>query len=258
MPADILALAHEPGYIERYMSGELSCEDQRRLGLPWSEALARRTVRAVGGSILAAEQALEHGLACHLAGGTHHAHYDHPAGFCIFNDLAVISHYLLASGRVSRVLIFDCDVHQGDGTARILQDSAGGHYRVAALRERTSRRARPKAIGTSHCPRAWAMPITCEVVDDALNYLLPLYQPDLVLYDAGVDVHKDDALGYLKLTDEGVAARDESVMRHCLGRDIPVIGVIGGGYSKDRPALARRHGILHHSAQRVWTSSGCH
>ena len=122
-PADILALAHEPGYIERYMSGELSREDQRRLGLPWSEDLARRTVRAVGGSILAAEQALEHGLACHLAGGTHHAHYDYPAGFCIFNDLAVISHYLLASGRVSRVLIFDCDVHQGDGTARILHDT---------------------------------------------------------------------------------------------------------------------------------------
>ena len=96
------------------------------------------------------------------------------------------------------------------------------------------------------------------MVDDALNYLLPLYQPDLVLYDAGVDVHKDDALGYLKLTDEGVAARDESVMRHCLGRDIPVVGVIGGGYSKDRKALARRHGILHHSAQRVWQSSGCH
>lgn len=80
-PADVLALAHDPGYIERYMSGELSREDQRRLGLPWSEALARRTVRAVGGSLLAAEQALEHGLACHLAGGTHHAHYDYPAGF---------------------------------------------------------------------------------------------------------------------------------------------------------------------------------
>ncbi len=92
-PPDILALAHDRAYIERYMGGELSREDQRRLGLPWSEALARRTVRAVGGSLLAAEQALEHGLACHLAGGTHHAHYDHPAGFCIFNDLAVISRY---------------------------------------------------------------------------------------------------------------------------------------------------------------------
>ncbi len=166
------------------MSGELSREDQRRLGLPWNEALARRTVRAVGGSILAAEKALEHGLACHLAGGTHHAHYDYPAGFCIFNDLAIISHYLLQSGRVNRVLIFDCDVHQGDGTARILHDT-------------------PEAITVSlHCEKKfparkaesdWDIPLPkgmgdgdyLKVVDDTLNYLLPLYQPDLVLYDAG-------------------------------------------------------------------------
>ncbi|NBA98112.1 histone deacetylase [Pseudomonas sp. R5(2019)] len=250
-PAEILALAHDPIYIERFMSGELPREDQRRLGLPWSEALARRTVRAVGGSLLAAEQALQHGLACHLAGGTHHAHYDHPAGFCIFNDLAVISRYLLESGAVSRVLIFDCDVHQGDGTARILADT-------------------PEAITVSlHCEQNfparkaqsdWDIPLQrgmgdeeyLHVVHNTLNYLLPLYQPDLVLYDAGVDVHKDDALGYLQLTDNGVAARDEAVFRQCLGRDIPVVGLIGGGYSKDRQALARRHGILHHSAQRVW------
>jgi acetoin utilization deacetylase AcuC-like enzyme len=253
-PADVLALAHDRSYIDRFMSGELSREDQRRLGLPWSDALARRTVRAVGGSLLAAEQALQHGLACHLAGGTHHAHHDYPAGFCIFNDLAIISLYLLQSGRANRVLIFDCDVHQGDGTARILADT-------------------PEAVTVSlHCEKNfparkaqsdWDIPLPMgmgdadylQVVDDALNYLLPLYQPDLVLYDAGVDVHKDDALGYLKLTDAGVAARDERVLRHCLGRDIPVVGVIGGGYSKDRLALARRHGILHHSAKRVWENN---
>lgn len=85
-PNDILALAHDRSYIERYMNGELSREDQRRLGLPWSEALARRTVRAVGGSLLTAEMALQHGIACHLAGGTHHAHYDHPAGFRHYAD----------------------------------------------------------------------------------------------------------------------------------------------------------------------------
>src|SRR5690606_25312994 len=121
-PPEVLALAHCPAYIARYLSGDLSPQEQRRLGLPWSEALASRTVRAVGGSLLTAEQALSHGLACHLAGGTHHAHYDFPSGFCIFNDLAVIARYLLAAGRVQRVLIFDCDVHQGDGTARLLAD----------------------------------------------------------------------------------------------------------------------------------------
>lgn len=256
-PPDILALAHDRAYIERYMGGELSREDQRRLGLPWSDALARRTVRAVGGSLLAAEQALERGLACHLAGGTHHAHYDHPAGFCIFNDLAVISRYFLASGRVSRVLIFDCDVHQGDGTARILHDTPDA-VTVSLHCEKNFPARKAQSDWDIPLPMGMEDAAYLKVVDDALNYLLPLYQPDLVLYDAGVDVHKDDALGYLKLTDEGLAARDESVIRHCLGRDIPVVGVIGGGYSKDRKALARRHGILHHSAQKVWVSSGCH
>lgn len=252
---ETLALSHCPAYIERFRSGALAHEEQRRLGLPWSEALARRTVRAVGGSLLTAEKALEHGLACHLAGGTHHAHYDHPAGFCIFNDLAVVSQYLLQSGKAERVLIFDCDVHQGDGTARLLADT-------------------PEAITVSlHCESNfparkahsdWDIPLPkgmgdaayLQVVNDALNYLLPLYRPDIVLYDAGVDVHRDDALGYLQLTDAGVAARDTAVLDHCLGRDIPVAGLIGGGYDKDRHKLARRHAILHQSADTVWRERG--
>ncbi len=251
-PVDILALAHDRSYIERYMNAELSREDQRRLGLPWSEALARRTVRAVGGSLLTAQMALRHGLACHLAGGTHHAHYDYPAGFCIFNDLAVISHYLLEAGQVSRVLIFDCDVHQGDGTARILEHTADAI--TVSLHCEKNFPAR-KAQSDWDIPLAMGLNDSqyLQVVDEALDYLLPLYQPDLVLYDAGVDVHQHDALGYLKLTDAGIAARDEAVIRHCLKRAIPVMGVIGGGYSKDREALAARHGILHHSAQRLWT-----
>ena len=254
-PADILALAHDPSYIQRYLSGDLSREDQRRLGLPWSEDLARRTIRAVGGSLLTAEQALKHGLACHLAGGTHHAHYDYPAGFCIFNDLAIISHYLLASGRVGKVLIFDCDVHQGDGTARILADTDDA-ITVSLHCEKNFPARKAQSDWDIPLPMGMGDVDYLKVVDDLLNYLLPIYQPDLVLYDAGVDVHKDDALGYLQLTDEGLASRDETVIRHCLGRDIPVMGVIGGGYSKDREALARRHGILHHSAQRVWVEMG--
>ncbi|WNW12001.1 histone deacetylase [Pseudomonas sp. DTU_2021_1001937_2_SI_NGA_ILE_001] len=254
-PPDILALAHDPAYIARFMSGELSREDQRRLGLPWSEPLARRTVRAVGGSLLTAEQALRHGLACHLAGGTHHAHYDYPAGFCIFNDLAIISRYLLASGRVGRVLIFDCDVHQGDGTARLLADTEEA-ITVSLHCERNFPARKAQSDWDIPLPMGMGDADYLQVVDETLNYLLPFYKPDLVLYDAGVDVHQDDALGYLKLTDQGLAARDCAVLHHCLGRDIPVMGVIGGGYSKDRLALARRHGILHHSARQVWLERG--
>ncbi len=250
-----LALAHDRAYVERYCTGDMSREELRRLGLPWSPPLARRTVRAVGGSLLAAELALEHGLACHLAGGTHHAHFDHASGFCIFNDLAIMALSLLASGRVGRVLIFDCDVHQGDGTARILEQV-------------------PDAVTVSlHCEKNfparkarsdWDIGLApglgdadyLKVVDDTLNYLLPLYQPDLVIYDAGVDVHRDDALGLLNLTDEGLAMRDSAVIEHCLGRDIPVVGVIGGGYDKDRALLARRHAQLHLSAAEAWQRYG--
>jgi acetoin utilization deacetylase AcuC-like enzyme len=254
-PDDVLALAHCRDYIQRYNSGELSHAQQRQLGLPWSPALARRTVRAVGGSLLTAQLALKHGLACHLAGGTHHAHFDQPAGFCIFNDLAVISQYLLHSGQAQCVLIYDCDVHQGDGTARLLANT-------------------PEAVTVSlHCATNyparkaesdWDIPLAkglgdadyLKVVNDSLGYLLALYQPDIVLYDAGVDVHQHDALGYLNLTDAGIAARDLAVLNHCLDRDIPVMGVIGGGYDKDRHALARRHGILHHCAAQVWQQRG--
>ncbi|PAU53141.1 histone deacetylase [Pseudomonas sp. PIC25] len=254
-PVEILALAHDPVYIERYCSGALGREELRRLGLPWSPELARRTVRAVGGSLLAAEQALQHGLACHLAGGTHHAHYDHPAGFCIFNDLAVIARYLLESGRAGRVLIFDCDVHQGDGTARILADIPDA-VTVSLHCEQNFPARKADSDWDIGLPRGMGDADYLKVVDEALNYLLPLYQPDIVLYDAGVDVHRDDALGYLALTDTGLAARDRAVLDHCLGRDIPVVGVIGGGYDTDRAALARRHGILHHCADQVWRARG--
>ena len=254
-PPDRLALAHDRGYVERYCSGDMSREELRRLGLPWSPQLAQRTVRAVGGSLLAADLALQHGLACHLAGGTHHAHYDHASGFCIFNDLAIIALSLLESGRVGRVLIFDCDVHQGDGTARILEQV-------------------PDAVTVSlHCEKNfptrkarsdWDIGLApglgdadyLKVVDDTLSYLLPLYQPDLVIYDAGVDVHRDDALGLLALSDEGLAMRDSAVIEHCLGRDIPVVGVIGGGYDKDRARLARRHAQLHIRAADAWQRHG--
>lgn len=254
-PADILALAHDPAYIERYLAGELPRDEQRRLGLPWSAALARRTVRAVGGSLLTAELALAHGLACNLAGGTHHAHYDHPSGFCIFNDLAVIARHLLASGRVHRVLIFDCDVHQGDGTARLLEDC-----RDAVTVSLHCERNFPASKAHSDWDIALAAGMGdaeyLQTVDELLGYLLTIYQPDLVLYDAGVDVHRDDALGLLQLSDAGIAARDLAVLRHCLGRDIPVAGLIGGGYDRDRHALARRHGILQHSAAQVWNELG--
>lgn len=254
-PTDVLALAHDRAYVERYCSGDMSREELRRLGLPWSPQLAQRTVRAVGGSLLAADLALRHGLACHLAGGTHHAHYDHASGFCIFNDLAVIALSLLESGRVGRVLIFDCDVHQGDGTARILEHIADA-VTVSLHCEKNFPTRKARSDWDIGLANGLGDADYLKVVDDTLSYLLPLYQPDLVLYDAGVDVHRDDALGLLNLSDEGLAMRDSAVIEHCLGRDIPMVGVIGGGYDKDRALLARRHAQLHFSAAQAWRRHG--
>jgi acetoin utilization deacetylase AcuC-like enzyme len=233
----------------------MSREELRRLGLPWSPELARRTLRAVGGSLLAAELALEHGLACHLAGGTHHAHRDHASGFCIFNDLAVIALSLLERGRVGRVLIFDCDVHQGDGTARILEGVADA-VTVSLHCEKNFPTRKAQSDWDIDLPVGMGDADYLKVVENSLVYLLPLYQPDLVIYDAGVDVHRDDVLGLLQLTDAGLAARDRTVIEHCLGRDIPLVGLIGGGYDKDRALLARRHGILHHCASAAWRAHG--
>ena len=167
----------------------------------------------------------------------------------------MVALYLLESGRVGRVLIFDCDVHQGDGTARIL-DGVADAVTVSLHCEKNF----PARKATSD----WDIPLApglgdaeyLRIVDDTLNYLLPLYQPDLVLYDAGVDVHRDDALGLLDLSDAGLAARDSAVLEHCLGRDIPVAGLIGGGYDKDRARLARRHAQLHISAAQAWRQFG--
>ena len=121
---EILTATHHPAYVEGFQTGTLDQKAIREIGLPWSEGLRDRTLLALGGSIQTCELAREFGLASHLAGGTHHAHYDRGSGFCIYNDLAVSARYLVSQGLASRVLIFDCDVHQGDGTAAILANDA--------------------------------------------------------------------------------------------------------------------------------------
>ncbi|MCS6825187.1 MAG: histone deacetylase [Caldilinea sp.] len=246
-----LALAHDPTYIRAYLNGTLDARAMRRIGFPWSERLVRRTLIALGSTVLAAELAVTHGLACSTAGGTHHAFRDCGAGYCIFNDLAVAARWVKARGLAHRVLIVDLDVHQGDGTASILQED-------------------PDLVTFSmHCEANFpfhkehsdydvALPVGMEdddylaVLAQWLPDLLTETRPELVLYDAGVDPHVDDALGKLALSDQGLFRRDVFVFEQCLGRGIPVAAVIGGGYSKDIDALGRRHTIVHRAAGEAW------
>jgi len=248
---DQVMLAHDPAYVCAYLDGALDARAMRRIGFPWTAQLVQRTLTALGSTVLTAQLALQHGLASSTAGGTHHAFYDFGSGYCIFNDLAVTARWLRQCGQVRRVLIVDLDVHQGDGTASILRDDAD------------------LVTFSMHCDANFpfhkqqsnydvGLPVGVE--DDAylavlaqwLPDLLAQVRPDLVLYDAGVDPHHDDALGKLALSDDGLLRRDRFVLESCVRRGVPVATVIGGGYSKEIDALARRHTLVHRAASELW------
>ncbi|WP_370211064.1 histone deacetylase family protein [Alloalcanivorax venustensis] len=247
----LLSLAHCPEYLDRFLGNRLGEREAKRMGLPWSEDLVRRTCIAPMGTLLTAQLALKHGMACHLAGGTHHAHYDFGSGFCILNDLAITARALRAGGLVKRVLIFDCDVHQGDGTAAILAgDPELFTCSIHCEKNFPTRKSRSDLdVG---------LPVGLEddgylaVVEETLSDLLRQLQPDLVLYDAGVDVYAGDPLGRLAVSLTGLAERERRVLTLCREHGVPVATVIGGGYDDDRPALARRHALVVEAAHQLW------
>lgn len=247
----VLERVHCPDYVRAFCSGTLLPAALRRMGLPWSEALVERTLAEVGGTLLTAELALQHGLACNTAGGTHHAHRDAGSGFCILNDLAVTALSLLDRGLCQRVLIVDLDVHQGDGTATLL----AGEPRAFTLslhcednfpaRKATSSLDVPLPAGTDD-------DAYLAVLSQVLPTVLSSHAPDLVLYDAGVDVHGGDTLGRLALTDQGLWRREMCVLSSCLALGVPVAGLVGGGYHPDLDVLAARHCVLHRAAAQAW------
>ncbi|MEQ9461212.1 MAG: histone deacetylase [Phycisphaeraceae bacterium] len=248
-----LLLVHTPDYLDAFINGTLTDDHLRRIGLPWSPHLVRRTITAVGGTILTVQQALTHGLACNTAGGTHHAFPDHGSGFCILNDLAVAARTALTEGWAARVLIIDLDVHQGDGTAFALADEP--HAVTFSMHCRSNFPLRKQASDLDlplddHLDDAAYL----DLLEQTLPDLLERTQPDLVLYDAGVDVHADDRLGRLNLTDHGILTRDKFVLNSCLNLDIPIAAVIGGGYDHDHHKLAERHSLLHQAALHIWQS----
>ena len=249
-----LALVHTNKYIANYRDGTLDYKAQRRIGLPWSPALATRTQIAVGGTILTAKLALEYGCACNTAGGTHHAFPSYGSGFCIFNDLAIAARVLLQEGKVNQILIIDCDVHQGDGTAFIFRNEP----RVFTF----SMHCEANFPGTKQTSDL-DIPLPIGLDDDGylqilashLDNLLISVKPDLVLYDAGIDTHVNDRLGKLALSDRGIYRRERMVLSACLAAGYPVACVIGGGYSKDLSSLVYRHSLLHRAAQDILQSS---
>jgi acetoin utilization deacetylase AcuC-like enzyme len=250
-----IELVHAPDYVRAYCEGSVDERAQRRIGLPWSPGLVKRTCTAVGGTILTAKLALQQGLACNTAGGTHHAFPDYGSGFCIFNDLAVAIRVLQQQGWLQRALIVDLDVHQGDGSAWIFQTDPrvftfSMHCAVNFPgRKQTSDLDVPLAEGTED-------DAYLEILARHLPDLLTQVHPDLVLYDAGADPHLEDRLGKLALTNTGLFQRDLYVLESCLRAGYPVACVIGGGYSSDLQGLVYRHSLLHRAAALAYRHYG--
>jgi acetoin utilization deacetylase AcuC-like enzyme len=240
MPRHWLEAAHDPAYVAAVLGATVDRAIERRIGFPVTPDVARRAVLSPGGTWLAAKLALEHGFAANAAGGSHHALPDSGAGFCVFNDLAIAALRLIGEGDVGRILIVDCDVHQGDGTATILANRSDvATLSLHAEKNFPVRKAHSTmdvglADGTGD--EAYLAALV-----PALDAMIDRVRPELLLFQAGVDVHTNDKLGRLSLTDEGIAARDAVVAGRARALGIPLASAMGGGYGTDVMAVATRH-----------------
>ena len=227
---DVLRV-HTEDYVTRLCNGSLTAKELRRLGLPWSESLVRRSFYAVGGTLAAAQASLSQGYSSNLAGGTHHSFPDRGEGFCVLNDVAIAIRSMRATKLISRAAIVDCDVHQGNGTASIFSGDADTFSF--------------SMHGANNYPLFKAQSsLDIELPDgtsddeylETLEHHLPTvftHDADIVFYLAGADPYAGDKLGRLALSIEGLRARDEFVLRKCYEREVPVVTVMSGGYGKD-------------------------
>jgi acetoin utilization deacetylase AcuC-like enzyme len=240
-PADaaVIELAHDRDYVRQFLEGRLPREAMRRIGFPWSEALVRRTLASVGGTLAAARDALAAGFGGSLAGGTHHACHAQGAGFCVFNDIAVAIHWARTEAAIRRAAVVDLDVHQGDGTALIFH----GDPAVLTI----------SVHGQNNFPfHKQQSDVDVELADgcgdeEYLQALAPLWRqvrafaPDILFYQAGVDAQAGDRFGRLALTQDGLKRRDRLVLETCREAGIPVAVILGGGYGARLQDTAEAH-----------------
>lgn len=241
-------------FLDSFLSGTLTDVECRRVGFGEQmrrPELIRRTVLEVAGTLLTAQLALQYRVAANLAGGTHHAQPTHGAGYTILNDLAVAAYCI----PVDRVLVIDCDVHQGDGTAVFGTTDALKEKLFTLSLHCASNYPHPKANSTFDIglPDKMQDEEYMTELKQAVARAIETVKPDLILYDAGVDVYSEDRLGRLRISEAGIRARDRWVIEYCAVEcGIPIAAVIGGGYDRDVDALARRHAIVHEECSYVW------
>lgn len=227
-------------YVDSLLSGSLDKKAMRRIGFPWSAQLIERTLHAVAGTCLTAQLALEHSIALNLTGGYHHAFDTFGSGFCLFNDLYLAAKQMQRKPGIDKVLIVDCDVHQGDGTAYLASNDPDV-FTLSLHGEKNFPYRKQQSDIDIGLEKGTTDDAYLEALDQALHVALIQAQPDAVIYDAGVDIHINDDLGLLNISTQGVFQRDTLVLDACREHSLPVACVIGGGYQRDIDALVDVH-----------------
>ena len=246
---ETLKRAHSEKYIKDIKNKTLDKNGVKKIGFPLVDSVVQRSLVATGGTVLASKLAINYGLACNTAGGSHHANFEGGAGYCVFNDVAVAAYYLLDRGLAGRILVVDLDVHQGNGNSDIFKGNS--NVFTFSMHSKSNYPAK-KSISD----------LDVELEDNLEDkeylktlkfYLNELNEEnfDYVFYIAGVDIHHNDRLGKLKISDEGIKERDELVTENFFSKGIPLCGVLGGGYNKDFDKLVELHSFLHQSCAKL-------
>ena len=246
---ETLKRAHSEKYIKDIKDKTLDQNSIKKIGFPLVDSVVQRSLIATGGTVLASKLAINYGLACNTAGGSHHANFEGGAGYCVFNDVAVAAQYLLDRGLAGKILIVDLDVHQGNGNADIFKDNR--NVFTFSMHSKTNYPAK-KSISDLDIELDDNME-DAQYIKILKFYLDQLNQEnfDYVFYIAGVDIHFNDRLGKLNISDEGIRKRDEIVTENFFSKGIPLCGVLGGGYNKDFKKLVELHSILHQSCAKL-------
>ncbi|MDC0393580.1 histone deacetylase [Candidatus Pelagibacter sp.] len=235
--------AHSQTYISNIINKSLDQNGVKKIGFPLVDSVVKRSLVATGGTVLASKLALEYLIACNTAGGSHHANFDGGAGYCVFNDVAVAANYLLNKGLVKKILIVDLDVHQGNGNSDIFENNK--NVFTFSMHSKSNYPAKKsKSDLDIELEDNTEDQKYIETLKDSIQ-LLNKKKFDFVFYIAGVDVHFNDRLGKLKLSDDGIKKREEIVIGNFFSKKIPICGVLGGGYNKNFDKLVELHSILH-------------
>jgi len=246
---ETLKRAHSEKYINSIKNKTLDELAIKKIGLPLVDSVVQRSLVATGGTVLASKLAINYGIACNTAGGSHHANFNEGAGYCVFNDVAVAAEYLLDRGLAGKILIVDLDVHQGNGNSDIFRNNQ--NVFTFSMHSRSNYPAK-KSISD--------LDVELDNNTEDKEYLkilkfnlseLNKLDFDYVFYIAGVDIHFNDRLGKLKISDEGIRKRDEIVTENFFSKGIPLCGVLGGGYNKDLNKLVELHSFLHQSCAKL-------